>query len=165
MITFYVYCLSLNSIENNLNEITRFYFFTNTDGTKERLDIEKLVSHLETLCYDLNKAFVNPVSGSCVCVCVCSSPYQLNFISFVFMQRMIADQVIKGSFDGVNVPELINLQAETAATMTVDHSDYSLLAGRIVMANLHKQTKSKFSGMQSFVCFEKMRSICFVFIL
>lgn len=70
MITFYVYCLSLNSIENNLNEITRFYFFTNTDGTKERLDIEKLVSHLETLCYDLNKAFVNPVSGSCVCVCV-----------------------------------------------------------------------------------------------
>lgn len=72
----------------------------------------------------------------------------------------MAAQVIKGSFDGVSVQELITLQAETAATMTVDHSDYSLLAGRIVIANLHKETKSKFSGMQSFVCFYFHKYAC-----
>lgn len=36
--------------------------FDNTDETKELLDIEKMVSHLELLCYGLNKAFVKPVS-------------------------------------------------------------------------------------------------------
>lgn len=65
---------------------------------------------------------------------------------FLFFQRAVAVHVINGSFNGVTVQELITLQAETAATMTVDHSDYSLLAGRIMMTNLYRETKSKFSG-------------------
>lgn len=38
--------------------------------------------------------------------------------------------------------------AETAATMTIDHSDYALLAGRVCVLSLHKDTKKLFSGKE-----------------
>lgn len=43
--------------------------------------------------------------------------------------------------------ELDNLAAETAATMTTRHADYAVLAARIAVSNLHKETKKSFSGM------------------
>ena len=48
--------------------------------------------------------------------------------------------------------ELDNLAAETAATMTTNHPDYAVLAARIAVSNLHKETKKVFSG-QWCVCF------------
>ena len=54
--------------------------------------------------------------------------------------------MIAGLYPGVTTVELDNLAAETAATMTPKHSDYALLAARIAMANLHKETKKSFSG-------------------
>lgn len=42
--------------------------------------------------------------------------------------------------------ELDNLAAETAATMTTDHPDYAILAARLAISNLHKETKKHFSG-------------------
>lgn len=42
--------------------------------------------------------------------------------------------------------ELDNLAAETAATMTTKHPDYAVLAARIAVSNLHKETKKSFSG-------------------
>ena len=42
--------------------------------------------------------------------------------------------------------ELDNLAAETAATMTTKHPDYAILAARIAVSNLHKETKKSFSG-------------------
>lgn len=42
--------------------------------------------------------------------------------------------------------ELDNLAAETAATMTTDHPDYAVLAARLAISNLHKETKKHFSG-------------------
>lgn len=41
--------------------------------------------------------------------------------------------------------ELDNLAAETAAYMTTSHPDYALLAARIAISNLHKETKKVFS--------------------
>jgi len=38
------------------------------------------------------------------------------------------------------------LAAETAATMTTKHPDYAVLAARIAVSNLHKETKKTFSG-------------------
>lgn len=43
--------------------------------------------------------------------------------------------------------ELDNLAAETAATMATKHPDYTVLAARIAISNLHKETKKAFSGM------------------
>ena len=54
-------------------------------------------------------------------------------------------KVIEGLYDGVTTSELDNLAAEQAASMTVSHPDYALLASRIVVSNLHKQTKKSFS--------------------
>lgn len=43
--------------------------------------------------------------------------------------------------------ELDSLAAETAATFTTKHPDYALLAARIAVSNLHKQTKKLFSDV------------------
>ncbi len=41
--------------------------------------------------------------------------------------------------------ELDNLAAETAASLTTRHPDYALLASRIAVSNLHKNTNKSFS--------------------
>jgi ribonucleoside-diphosphate reductase alpha chain len=48
-------------------------------------------------------------------------------------------------YDGVPTTELDNLAAETAAALTVKHPDYALLASRIAVSNLHKNTTKSFS--------------------
>lgn len=55
-------------------------------------------------------------------------------------------KVINGLYPGVTTVELDTLAAETAATMTTDHPDYAILAARIAVSNLHKETKKQFSG-------------------
>ncbi len=55
--------------------------------------------------------------------------------------------MISGLYPGVTTVELDNLAAETAATMTTKHPDYAILAARIAVSNLHKETKKVFSGM------------------
>lgn len=54
--------------------------------------------------------------------------------------------MINGLYSGVTTQELDNLAAETAATMTTDHADYAILAARLAVSNLHKETKKSFSG-------------------
>ena len=65
-----------------------------------------------------------------------------------FVQTAITMKVINGLYPGVTTVELDNLAAETAATMTTKHPDYAILAARIAVSNLHKETKKAFSGMQ-----------------
>ena len=61
----------------------------------------------------------------------------------------IALKCIKGLYNGVKTSELDALAAETAAYLTTEHPDYSILAARIAVSNLHKQTK-KVSGIERF---------------
>ena len=42
-----------------------------------------------------------------------------------------------------------NLAAETAAYLTTKHPDYAVLAARIAISNLHKETKKSFSQLSS----------------
>jgi hypothetical protein len=55
-------------------------------------------------------------------------------------------KVVNGLYAGVTTVELDNLAAETAATMTTKHPDYAILAARIAVSNLHKETRKTFSG-------------------
>ncbi|KAI8138191.1 ribonucleoside-diphosphate reductase large chain [Fennellomyces sp. T-0311] len=57
----------------------------------------------------------------------------------------ITQKVISGVYQGVTTVELDNLAAETAAYMTTRHPDYAVLAARIAISNLHKETKKVFS--------------------
>lgn len=54
--------------------------------------------------------------------------------------------MINGLYTGVTTQELDTLAAETAATMTTEHADYAVLAARISVSNLHKETKKSFTG-------------------
>ena len=56
----------------------------------------------------------------------------------------IAKRTINGLFDGITTEELDNLSAEVSAYMTSVHPDYARLAGRIAVANLHRQTSDSF---------------------
>ena len=61
----------------------------------------------------------------------------------------VAMKVIEGIYDGVTTTDLDNLAAEVAAAKTIDHPDYALLASRIAVSNLHKDTKKTFSDVMS----------------
>ena len=87
------------------------------DGRKEPIIFDKITARVRKLCYGLND-LVDPVK--------------------------VAMRVIEGLYDGVTTSELDNLAAETAATMTTTHPDYALLAARVSVSNLHKNTKKSF---------------------
>lgn len=59
--------------------------------------------------------------------------------------RRITKKVAAGVHQGVTTVELDNLAAETAAYLTTKHPDYAILAARIAISNLHKETKKTFS--------------------
>ena len=88
------------------------------DGRKEPVIFDKITARIRKLCYGLND-LVDPVR--------------------------VAMRVIEGLYDGVTTSELDNLASEIAATMTTTHPDYALLAARISVSNLHKNTKKSFS--------------------
>ena len=89
------------------------------DGRKEAVKFDKITARIKKLCYGLNP-LVAP--------------------------EKVAMKVIEGLFDGVTTSELDNLAAEVAATNTITHPDYALLASRIAVSNLHKNTKKSFSN-------------------
>ena len=57
----------------------------------------------------------------------------------------IAKKVIVGIFNNVTTTELDNLAAETSASFTTKHPDFAVLAARIAVSNLHKNTAKSFS--------------------
>lgn len=90
------------------------------DGRRESVKFDKITARIEKLCYGLDVNHVHPVE--------------------------VAKKVITGIYDGVTTVELDNLAAETAATLTVKHPDYAVLAARIAISNLHKVTSKSFSN-------------------
>ncbi|MEN9699234.1 MAG: hypothetical protein RLZZ301_432 [Bacteroidota bacterium] len=90
------------------------------DGRKEAVKFDKITARIIKMCYGLDP-LVSP--------------------------EAVAMKVIEGIFDGVTTTELDNLAAEVAAAKTIDHPDYALLASRIAVSNLHKETKKTFSDV------------------
>ena len=97
-------------------------FVVKRDGRKEPVMFDKITSRVRKMCYGLNE-LVDPVK--------------------------VAMRVIEGLYDGVTTPELDNLAAEVAATLTTTHPDYAKLAARISVSNLHKNTKKSFSEVMT----------------
>ncbi|XP_044732830.1 ribonucleoside-diphosphate reductase large subunit isoform X2 [Chrysoperla carnea] len=101
-------------------KVTKMFVYKR-DGRKEEIHFDKITSRLQKLCYGLNMDYVDPVA--------------------------ITLKVINGIYCGVTTVELDTLAAETAATMTTLHHDYAVLAARIAISNLHKETKKVFSDV------------------
>ncbi|MCS6820474.1 MAG: ribonucleoside-diphosphate reductase subunit alpha [Microscillaceae bacterium] len=88
------------------------------DGRREPVKFDKITARIEKLSYSLDRRYVDPVE--------------------------VAKKVIHGIYDGITTTELDNLAAEIAATMAVKHPDYAVLAARIAISNLQKNTEKSF---------------------
>ncbi len=82
-------------------------------------NFDKITARVKKLCYGLDSKYVDPIK--------------------------VSMKVIEGLYDGVTTAELDNLAAETCASMTTRHPDYAILAARIAVSNLHKNTSKLFS--------------------
>ncbi|KAI5481808.1 ribonucleoside-diphosphate reductase subunit M1 [Pseudohyphozyma bogoriensis] len=90
-------------------------------GRRELVAFDKITARIQKLCYGLDTNHLEPIE--------------------------ITKRVINGVYQGVTTVELDNLAAETAAYMTTKHPDYAILAARIAISNLHKETKKTFSAV------------------
>ncbi|MCU0439925.1 MAG: ribonucleoside-diphosphate reductase subunit alpha [Raineya sp.] len=90
------------------------------DGRLESVKFDKITARIEKLCYGLNMKYVEPVE--------------------------IAKRVINGIYDKIPTTVLDELAAQTAASLTTVHPDYAILAARIAISNLHKETSKSFSN-------------------
>ncbi|TGM72878.1 ribonucleoside-diphosphate reductase subunit alpha [Leptospira mtsangambouensis] len=93
-------------------------FVIKRNGKSESVKFDKVTARIEKLSYGLSR-LVSPID--------------------------VAKKVIEGIYDGVSTSELDNLAAEIAASLTTKHPDYALLASRIAVSNLHKNTTKSFS--------------------
>ncbi|ORY93299.1 ribonucleotide reductase [Syncephalastrum racemosum] len=94
-------------------------FVVKRDGRQERVLFDKITSRINKLCNGLDSKYIDPPK--------------------------IAQKVVTGMYQGITTVELDNLAAETAAYMTTTHPDYAILAARIAVSNLHKETEKDFS--------------------
>jgi ribonucleoside-diphosphate reductase alpha chain len=88
-------------------------------GEKEPVKFDKITERIESLAFELDLTHVDPVK--------------------------VTQKVIEGIYDGITTKELDQLAAETAAYLSTTHPDYAVLAGRIAVSNLHKETRGCFS--------------------
>lgn len=94
-------------------------FVVKRDGRKEDVRFDKITARIKKLCSGLDMNFVDPVA--------------------------VTMKVNQGIFSGVSTTELDDLAAQTCAFMSTNHPDYSILAARICLSNLHKETESDFA--------------------
>lgn len=92
------------------------------DGRKEAVKFDKITARVVKMCYGLD-----PIVSA----------------------ESVAIKVIEGLYDGVSTTDLDNLAAEVAAAKTTEHPDYALLASRVAVSNLHRETKKSFSEVMS----------------
>ncbi|MEY5040569.1 MAG: hypothetical protein RLZZ414_94 [Bacteroidota bacterium] len=93
-------------------------FVVKRDGRKESVKFDKITARITKLCYNLD-----PIVDS----------------------TLVAMRVIEGIYDGVTTVQLDNLAAEVCVSLTTRHPDYALLASRLAVSNLHKNTKKSFA--------------------
>ena len=91
------------------------------DGRNEPCSFDKITSRIKKLCYGLDAKYVDSAA--------------------------ISQKVIQGFYAGVTTVELDELAAQTAASLATRHPDFSILAARIAVSNLHKQTSKVFSDV------------------
>lgn len=92
---------------------------TKRNGKKEPVNLEKIQNRINKLTYGLDLKHVDPFD--------------------------IAKKVIGGITNGIQTRELDKLATETSATLAAKHPDYSVLAARLAITALHKDTNKSFS--------------------
>tara|TARA_Y100000310_G_scaffold266966_1_gene278705 strand:- start:866 stop:3211 length:2346 start_codon:yes stop_codon:yes gene_type:complete len=89
------------------------------DGSTEQVKLDKITARIKKQTWDLNAEYVD------------------------YME--VVKKTISGLHDGISTTELDNLAAETAASISSTHPDYSFLASRIAITRLYKSLLKPFS--------------------
>jgi len=89
------------------------------DGSKQEVRFDSITNRIRNLCEGLDPKFVDPVP--------------------------VTQKVIEGFYSGITTSEIDTLAAETCAYMSQKHHDFSTLAARIAVSNLHKNTSASFT--------------------
>ena len=92
---------------------------TKRNGKKEPVKFDKIVDRITQQTYGLDQKWIVPFE--------------------------IAQKVIEGITPDVKTSILDQLSMETAASLATKHPDYSILAARLAITSLHKETKKSFS--------------------
>ncbi|KCV69971.1 ribonucleoside-diphosphate reductase subunit M1 [Fonticula alba] len=92
---------------------------TKRNGTRVPVDQAKIIARIQNISQGLDLNFVDP--------------------------EEIAIRVQSGMYEGVATADIDSLIAETAAYKTTQHPDFALLAARVSVSSLHKQTPATFS--------------------
>ncbi|CAK9038889.1 Ribonucleoside-diphosphate reductase large chain 1 (Ribonucleotide reductase R1 subunit 1) (Ribonucleotide reductase large subunit 1) [Durusdinium trenchii] len=88
------------------------------NGKTQEVKFDNITKRIRTLCQGLDMQFINPV--------------------------LITQKVVEGFYQGITTAEVDRLAAETCAYMSQKHPDFSTLAARIAVSNLHKNTSDSF---------------------
>jgi len=89
------------------------------DGRREEVKFDSIATRIRALCSGLDAKYVDPVK--------------------------ITQKVVEGFYNGISTSEIDTLAAETCAYMSQRHHDFSTLAARIAVSNLHKNTSDSFA--------------------
>jgi ribonucleotide reductase alpha subunit len=89
------------------------------NGKKEPLMLDKILDRINQQTYGLDSKYI--------------------------LSWEIAQKVIEGITPGIETRILDILAMETSAALTTKHPDYSILAARLAITSLHKETKKSFS--------------------
>lgn len=92
---------------------------TKRNGKKEPIMLDKILDRINQQTYGLDSKWVQPFE--------------------------VAQKVIDGITPDIQTRVLDGLAMETAASLTTKHPDYAILAARIAITSLHKDTKKSFS--------------------
>ncbi|QWO71684.1 ribonucleotide reductase large subunit [Orgyia pseudotsugata single capsid nuclopolyhedrovirus] len=103
--------------DNSVNVNNKLYV-VKRDGRKQAVYLDKITSKLRRLSYGLDERFVDPPA--------------------------ITLQVVKTIYPGVATSELDMHAARETASMAYIHDDYALLAGRIMVDDMHKNVPGDF---------------------
>ncbi|CAJ1370832.1 unnamed protein product [Effrenium voratum] len=89
------------------------------DGTQQEVKFDAITKRIRNLCQGLDPKYIDPVP--------------------------VTQKVVEGFYNGISTAEVDTLAAETCAYMSQKHPDFSTLAARIAVSNLHKNTSDSFS--------------------
>jgi ribonucleoside-diphosphate reductase alpha subunit len=95
-------------------------YIVKRNGKHQEVRFDNITKRIRTLCDGLDPKFVDPVP--------------------------VTQKVIEGFYNGITTSEIDTLAAETCAYMSQKHHDFSTLAARIAVSNLHKNTSESFSN-------------------
>ena len=87
-------------------------------GEQQEVKFDAITRRIKNLCEGLDPRFVDPVP--------------------------VTQKVVEGFYNGISTSEVDTLAAETCAYMSQKHPDFSTLAARIAVSNLHKNTSDSF---------------------